>query len=313
MSEASLDLSNFRSPGGPNSRLAHWEPREPTLRWFRSYLQVCAESTPVAEREILKQLPTMSLGNPVTVTVLWNESYSPVEVEYENFEAVTSPQGMQINLDYLYAAEEVNFVLETLIERKPIQGIRHVIELGAGFGRTAHTMLSVCPSIERYEIIDLPETLALSRMYLEKVLPEALLGKVEFVDAGDVDELQWPTDGNSTPDLAIQIDGLQEMEKATIDFYYQTIFDNVKYVFLSNPVGKYLPEVAGIDADVSRGIEHVMNLGRCNSLIDPWNSIDLRLAQPQYLELYQPEGHKVLQASSSRIRPLYQHVLYEEA
>jgi putative sugar O-methyltransferase len=112
-------------------------------------------------------------------------------------------------------------------ERHGEKGIRHVIELGAGFGRTAHVLLSVYPFIERYQIVDLPETLALSRVYLLKVLPDALIDKVEFVDAAAVEDFQWRSNGNSTPDLAIQIDGLQEMEKSTIDFYYRNIFDKV--------------------------------------------------------------------------------------
>jgi hypothetical protein len=90
MSQASQDLTNFRSPGGPNSRLAHWEPSEPTLRWFRSYLQICAESTPVVEREILKQLTQIGIGNPVTVTVSWNDCHAPVEVKHKDSSAVNS-------------------------------------------------------------------------------------------------------------------------------------------------------------------------------------------------------------------------------
>lgn len=218
---------------------------------------------------------------------------------------------MQVNLDYLYAAEEVNFLHQALLERHGEKGIRHVIELGAGFGRTAHVLLSLYPFIERYQIVDLPETLALSRAYLQKVLPGALIDKVEFVDAAAVEDFQWRSNGNSTPDLAIQIDGLQEMEKSTIDFYYRNIFDKVNYVFFSNPVGKYLPEVAGIDVEVAQGIEHVMELGRCNAVIDPWNSVDVDLAKPYYLESYKPEGHNVSHERASRIRPFYQHVLYE--
>lgn len=218
---------------------------------------------------------------------------------------------MQVNLDYLYAAEEVNFLHQALLERQGEKGIRQVIELGAGFGRTAHVLLSVCPLIERYQIVDLPETLALSRVYLQKVLPDALIDKVEFVDAAAVEDFRWQTNGNSTPDLAIQIDGLQEMEKSTINFYYQHIFDKVNYVFFSNPVGKYLPETAGINVEVAQEIEHVMELGRCNAVIDPWNSVDVNLAKPCYLESYKPRGHKVLHERASRIRPYYHHVLYE--
>ncbi len=92
---AAADLADFRIPGGPNSRLAHWEPREPTLRWFRSYLQLAAESMPPDERTILAHLSNIGLGNPVTVVTATN----PMQATKT-----------ELNLDYLYAAEETAFL-----------------------------------------------------------------------------------------------------------------------------------------------------------------------------------------------------------
>lgn len=95
MLEAAADLVDFRIPGGPLSRLAHWEPREPTLRWFRSYLQLAAESMPRDERTILAHVSNIGLGNPVTVVVATNPMWQTMS---------------ELNLDYLYAAEETAFL-----------------------------------------------------------------------------------------------------------------------------------------------------------------------------------------------------------
>jgi putative sugar O-methyltransferase len=90
-----------------------------------------------------------------------------------------------------------------------------VIELGAGFGRTAHVLLSAFEHIERYRIVDLPETLSLSRRYLENVLSTTQFEKLQFVDAEDVVSVLPSL--HEMSHLAIQIDGLQEMKRSTID------------------------------------------------------------------------------------------------
>ena len=292
---AAADLVDFRNSGGQNSRLAHWEPREPTLRWFRSYLQLAAESMPPDERTVLAHLANIGLGNPVTVVVATN----PMQ-----------PTMSELNLDYLYAAEETAFLqrgLQSMGGGQP--AIRYVIELGAGFGRTAHVMLSAFENIERYKIVDLPETLSLSRLYLSNVLPTTLFEKLQFVNAADTGSL-FPPD-QRLPDLAIQIDGLQEMDESTIDHYFERVFTKAQFVFLSNPVGKYLPQVAGIQGVPPQVIEQVLNLGRCHVVLDPWNATDLEAARPDYLSAYTPEGYDILLDEASRLRPLYQHVLFQ--
>ena len=113
------------------------------------------------------------------------------------------------------------------------------------------------------------------------------------------------------PDLAIQIDGLQEMDESAIDHYYVRIFTQARFVFLSNPVGKYLPQVAGIQGVQPEVIEQALNLGRCRVLLDPWNAMDLEAARPEYREVYTPEGYEILLDEASRLRPLYQHVLFQ--
>jgi len=63
--------------------------------------------------------------------------------------------------------------------------VRHVLEIGAGFGRTAQTLVSLWDNLESYTIIDLPEVLTLSREYLKKIFGGggSKFCKLRFVDA----------------------------------------------------------------------------------------------------------------------------------
>jgi hypothetical protein len=139
MDNAVDSLRDFRSPGGANRRLAHWDVREPTLRWFKSYLHLAAATTPEAERELLRSLDDHGLGAPISVTAAT---------------VVGTREVFTTDLDYLYAAEELSFISRSLSRFEPI---RTVCELGAGFGRTAHLFLAARPSLSRYTIVDLAD------------------------------------------------------------------------------------------------------------------------------------------------------------
>lgn len=291
MADAAERIERFRAPGGANSRLAHWEPRESTLRWFRSYLQVAAQNMSPSDLEVLTHIQNMSIGDPVTVTI----------------DAPPSGEPLELSLDYVFAAEELGFLRRALPVSMNFEPAV-VVELGAGFGRTAHVFLTVLPSIETYVVVDLPETLSLSRAYLRAALPSRLWSKLVFIDARMLE-------GGIAPyidhiDLALQIDGFQEMAQSSIDNYYTNLMCHAQLVFLSNPVGKYLPETAGI-LDVDPAIfSEVSRLGRCCALVDPWDSRDLAHVRQDYIEAYRPSGFDIVASEPSRLRPFYQHVLY---
>jgi hypothetical protein len=62
-----FDLNSFRMPGKANSHLATWEPRELSLRWYRTFLNLAASSSSFYVKELfIKFQNEISLGNPVT-------------------------------------------------------------------------------------------------------------------------------------------------------------------------------------------------------------------------------------------------------
>lgn len=298
MSVASRQLVNFRKPSGVNSRLAHWHPQEPTLRWFRSFVQLAAASTPAREIEILRTVGDTSLGNPVKVTVEWPSTLDTTDEAY-----VISPGKLhqEADLDYLYAAEEMGFIATAL----ELTSVRTVVELGAGFGRTAHTFLRFVPTIESYIIVDLEETLELSSAYLRQVLTDQDFAKLRFHTVSEMDEIE------SGLDLVIQIDGFQEMDDETIDWYYANLVPRGAFLYVCNPVGKYLPETAGLSAVDPALLDTVMTLGRSQNIIDPWNEETLYPVRHGHVEAYRPKDYTVLASEPSRLRPFYQHTVYE--
>src|SRR5258706_1229291 len=84
-------------------------------------------------------------------------------------------KGQSICLDYLQAIYELRFISE----RFPLDG-RRIVEIGAGYGRTCHAIVSN-HDVRSYTIIDLPNCLALSQKYLEAVLDRERFGRIEFI------------------------------------------------------------------------------------------------------------------------------------
>ena len=102
----------------------------------------------------------MNLGNPPTINFMDRE----------------------ISLDYLLSIEECNFCEDKLNQS------RIICEIGAGFGRSCHSILSLF-DVEEYIIIDLPEMIELSKTYLSAVLNINQFKKIKFIDANNFELL----------------------------------------------------------------------------------------------------------------------------
>jgi len=88
------------------------------------------------------RLPEPALGQPLPVT--W--------------------RGRLISQDLANTALEVAAIGRALAGRKP----RSILELGAGYGRTAYALLSLFPEAT-YTIVDIEPALTISRWYLSEL------------------------------------------------------------------------------------------------------------------------------------------------
>ncbi len=274
-------IQNFRMPGAAN-QFAAWDPYEKSTRYFKFLLYATAQERSDIYLESYRKIQNLDLGKPLSI-------------QYAD---------CAINADYLAAVEEWEF-LENSIKISH-GGINNIVEIGAGFGRTCHTLLSLCPHIDVYTIVDLDPMLALSSAYLKKVIPEKF-DRIRFVSSEDL-ELQSAI----SADLAINIDSFQEMHLNVIDGYMNRIIKNSELFYCKNPIGKYLPESIGLPGLSPEKILDVFELGRCRNTLDIFNDSELRHSREAYLKAYRPAGEdwSLLNHIPMLMFSYYHHVLY---
>lgn len=270
-------ISSFRAPGGPNSRLAAWDPYDKSMRYYKFLLFNIALKKPDIFFQAYSRLKNTQIGTPVTVRI----------------------DNCNIDIDYLFSIEEYLFLYENLPN-----SVNRVVEIGAGFGRTCHALLTLLIDIDSYIIIDLPEILELSKTFLLKAIPEHY-DKITFISNDDHQALS-----NINSDLVINIDSFQEMPIHVIDYYMQNIISKGKYFYSKNPIGKYLPENVGLPVLNSDQLQDVFSLGYSQNIYDLFDENDLKNGRIQYCIDYLPAGWKTIIDSPVEIFPYLHNVLY---
>jgi putative sugar O-methyltransferase len=273
-------LRSFRRPGGPNNRLAAWDPIDPTMRYFKFMLFAAAERQPERFFSLYRELGDVNVGGPVAVRL----------------------KSCDINIDYFLAVDEFLF-LDSAVG---FADIRKVVEIGAGFGRTCHALMALTKGrIEEYCIVDLPEILELSRRVLAHVVPDQF-DKIRFIDA--TDERKWK---GLRSDMALNIDSFQEMPPATIDLYMRDLVSGARFFYVKNPIGKYDPQSIGLAALSPEKMQDVFSLGYCRAVIDIFNDEALAEARPAFTNAYCPGSDwDVVAEKPMQLFPYYQHAMY---
>ena len=111
-----------------------------------------------------------------------------------------------ISQDLANSALETAAIRRALGREKPTS----VLEIGAGYGRTAFALLGVYPKA-RYTIVDIEPALSLSRWYLSSLYPDR---DIAFVTSDDAS-----AERIGEVDLAISISSLQEMTHEQVRHY----------------------------------------------------------------------------------------------
>jgi len=252
-------LKHFRAPGSAN-RFVAWDPYERSTRYLKFLLFTVAQKQSEEFFEAYKTLGNCNFGNPVSIR----------------------HSDCDISADYLAAVEEWQF----LSSSSGLDDVNNIVEIGAGFGRTCHTILTLCPWIEEYIIIDLEPMLDLSQSYLNRVAPD-VFNRIRFISSND----NLSQDALA-PDLVINIDSFQEMPPAIIDGYMKRVVRKARKFYCKNPVGKYLPGTVGLPDLEPDQLLDVFNLGYCQSVIDVFNDRDLQEARVAYVDVYRPPPTK---------------------
>lgn len=258
-----FDLYNFREIGQINERLGTWGPISNNTRYYKSLMyEFCYyldndkivnqdENLPRI-KDIYKNINNQNVGNPICI-------------EYE---------GMTLSMDYILSIEEIKFLHSHLCTKKVIA------EIGAGFGRTSHAIISNF-DIEKYYIIDLPVMLELSKAFLKHVLNKEQYSKLNFLTPDAISDLQ-------NIDLVINVDSMQEMTKESATEYLEWISVNSGSFFSKNAMGKYDPAEIGLKIENKAQYDSALNMGLMQENFSLFNSIARKDAVEQYHSVFCP-------------------------
>ena len=262
-----FDLEKFRENGEINDRLSSWSPVENSTRYYKALLYEFAlyldelikkKNKKDSLLKKIEQIPKRNLGKPPTI----------------NF------YGTKLSIDYLLAIEECDFCEDKLKNSKI------VCEIGAGFGRSCHAILSLF-NIEQYIIIDLPEMILISREYLSKVLNVEQYKKIKFVNASDFEKIK-------DVDIAINIASMQEMPPETVIKYLSWISTTSKYFFTKNAMGKYNQSDIDLEIKSEKEYKSVLEMGILRNTYPLYEGISREKAVNEYNKSYCPQFFKLI-------------------
>jgi len=262
------DLKDFKS-SDVNFRITLWDPKTNGLRYLKLLLYNVAASMPSEIFKKILKIKNRDIGNPITI-------------KYNSEE---------ICLDYLQAVFELDFIEQHI----RIDGLS-ILEIGAGYGRTCHSIISN-HKIKSYSIIDLENCLNLSCRYLKKVLNKSDFSKIKFVEVKDFHLLD-----NSFFDICINIDSFAEMEPNVVKYYLEYINQNCHYFYVKNPVGKYMDKSLDNHHQGQELVNIALNTGVLRDVIDIHDNQAIKKKAPKFIEAYQP-GKKWECIANSWARP----------
>ena len=215
-------LNNFRNTEKHNI-FANWNPYKRGLS-FHNYL-IYNFIKLFSEKKIInlhKKLGNTKLGNPPGI--LFKKRF--------------------ITIDDCWTLEEMMF-LEKIIKKNYI-----VLEIGAGYGRTAQGILNSF-KLEKYFIIDLNINLQLAKRYLKKVLNKTNFDKIVFLSFEKFDFNQTKFEDllkkytklkkHNKIDITINIDSFGEMRPKLINQYLSFLKNISISFYFKNTVAKYKP------------------------------------------------------------------------
>jgi putative sugar O-methyltransferase len=271
-----VNLDTFKNNNGANTKISQYNYKTHGLFFLKNIIFSTAQYFSDDELYILSKIKNRNYGGGVSV------KFNHIEVD----------------LDYLMALEEILFMKDILSKTESI------LEIGAGYGRTCHSILSVFPNIKNYYICDLPKTLLLSNSYLKQVNDD--VNKISFISNEDMLKRH-----NLKFDLIINIDSFQEMDVSCIKDYFAYIDERAHFFYTKNTIGKFTPELCGFN--LSKASVIAMKMGLLTKSIDIFDFAEVKKAQLNFLQNFVlGEKWKVIKHASCRPWSHYYQALYEK-
>lgn len=279
-----FNIDTFRSIGGFNAKLASWDPKEHSSRYYKSLLYELSKDVDKKIRKskyfdgdknlkgrglnfFLNKIQNRNLGSPTCIQFIDN----------------------LVDIDYVLSCDELNFIFPE------IQKSKVILEIGAGFGRLPHSILQNFDEVEKYYIVDLDWMLELSSEFLKHVLSEEDFYKIQFVESSNYRNLLFDAlnANNHEIDLSINIDSFQEMPTKVALDYLDFIGNNSEKFYSKNAICKYHPSVVDLQLKDDSQYKSALEMGICKESIDIYNSEELKTQQSKYLQQYCPKDFKL--------------------
>ena len=273
------DLENFKSTD-VNFKISLWNPKTNGIRYLKTLLYNLAASLSLEAWERISKIKNRNIGNPITVKY----------------------NGEEICLDYLQAVFELEFIEKHI----QLDGLS-ILEIGAGYGRTCHGIMSN-HKVKSYTIIDLENCLELCKKHLKIVLEDTNFKKIDFILVGNAELLN-----NSNFDLCINIDSFAEMDAKVVGYYLDYINTYSDYLYVKNPVGKYMDKSIDNHSQGSELVELALSTGVLRDVIDIHDNKAVNKQVPMFIKAYQP-GEKWECIANSWARPwsYYWQAMYKK-
>lgn len=271
------DLETFKRNEG-FFIFATQSPKRFGMYYLKLFLSLMARNLTDADFLLLDKIENRLFGNPISIRA----------------------RGRDICIDYLQALYEAKFI------KTEIETTDRIIEIGAGYGRTCHTVLSLYSNITEYIIIDLEPCLNLAKKYLSNVLEENLFKKIKFIPNLFCDNELKKTENRNT--LSINCDSLGEMDPEVSRAYLDIIHEHSCYFYSCNPVGKYDPTFVE-EVDFNPAIaKDALSAGLLTDVINIFDDTAVSKLTPQYLEKLKP--HPSWKTINHKIAELYSHYIH---
>ena len=266
------EFARFKS-SPVNHKIALFNPEVNGVRYLKTLTYSMAAALSSQQWSLLNKVPKRDVGAPIAIKFTEGE----------------------VCLDYLQALDEYECISGSL----ELAGAS-LLEIGAGYGRTAHFLLSNA-DIADYTILDLPNALGLGRKYLKTVLPEANFNKLRFVPVEQFQSLQA-----ASFDLAINIDSFAEMDKEVVLAYLNFIDGHCQHFYVKNPVAKYLDKSLDGHSQGEEVIKLALAQGILTNIIDIDDHAAIAEESHKFLQAYRPGDTWQLQ--TDRWAPPFSHV-----
>lgn len=274
-----VNLDDFRRDS-ISDRISMWNVQSNAIRYFKTMLYNEALLFAEDELRLIDRIRNRTIGNPITVRV----------------------RGRDICIDYLRSLRELLFIGKST----NLATIDSVLEIGAGFGRTCHTLLSAAPNIRRYTIVDLPNCLSMSRRYLKMVLGSQEFEKIDFITNTGL-----ASRPSLIHDLTINIDSMAEIDAEVVQNYLAFIARNATWFYCNNPVGKYSLKSIGASNVDPEAVSIALQMGLLRATLDIFDDADVARQVPAFLSAYSPGPNwEVVRHENARPWSYYHQAMY---